>query len=279
MSKSTLRKTLLAASIAASSQVYAASGVTDLTQDVSGSTEAGFNLTDHANVTLTGDAKRALGEDGVGFEGAKIRGDLINNADISAEGQYVDGLDLDVADLEGTIVTTDVAGDVINNGLIELTGEGSVGIVLDGANAKNLVNNGTIDVLDDSDSTGADKVRGIELGNSTLKGGVLNTGTIIATGDGAKGITAFSNGLGLTTIGGDIENQGNLSISGDNSIGIELDNVKFGNNLLNNGGLSATGSSATSLLVDDTSYNSIVNTGASLLAASVMMAPMQTPSL
>ncbi|HBO6301742.1 autotransporter domain-containing protein (plasmid) [Pseudomonas nitroreducens] len=261
MSKSTLRKTLLAASIAASSQVYAASGVTDLTQDVSGSTEVGFNLTDHANVTLTGDAKRALGEDGVGFEGAKIRGDLINNADISAEGQYVDGLDLDVADLEGTIVTTDVAGDVINNGLIELTGEGSVGIVLDGANAKNLVNNGTIDVLDDSDSTGADKVRGIELGNSTLKGGVLNTGTIIATGDGAKGITAFSNGLGLTTIGGDIENQGNLSISGDNSIGIELDNVKFGNNLLNNGGLSATGSSATSLLVDDTSYNSIVNTG------------------
>ena len=261
MNKSTLRKTLLAASIAASTHVYAVSGVTDLNKDVSGETEVGFNLTDHANVTLTGDAQRAQGEDGVGFEGAKIRGDLVNNADITANGQYVDGLDLDVADLEGTIVTTEVSGDVINNGFIELTGEGSAGIVLDGAHAKNLINNGTIDVLDDSDGTGAEKARGIELGNSTLAGGVLNTGSMIVTGEGAKGITAFSTGLGLTSIGGDIDNQGNLSVSGNNSIGIELDNIKFGNNLLNNGGLSATGSSATGLLIDDTSYNSIVNNG------------------
>lgn len=274
MNKSTLRKTLLAASIAASTQVYAASGVSDLTKDVSGSSEVNFELTDHANVTLTGDAQRTAGEDGVGFDGAKIRGNLVNNANIYASGNYVAGMDIDIAnDVDAT--KTEVAGDIVNNGTLQMTGQGALGIAMEGSNANSLINNGTIDVLDESDGSSGDHASGIELVSSTLNGGLVNAGTIKFTGEAAKGITAYSSGQGVTSIGGDIENRGNISVSGTNAIGIELDDVSFGHSVINNGGMVAAGINATTVLVDDTKYNSLVNNGGLYAAARV---PLQSTS-
>lgn len=263
VNKSTLRKTLLAASIAASTHVYAVSGVTDLTQDVSGDTEVALSLSEHGNVTLTGNAQRIEGEDGVGFEGVKINGNLVNNANITARGSAVDGLDLDISD-DQNATRTEITGDIINNGNIDLTGAGAVGIVMDGVRANSLINNGNIDVLDDPDGVETDKARGIEIGNTKLAGDVINSGNIVATGESAKGITAFSNGADVnnqTKIGADVENKGNISVSGDNSIGIELDDVQFGHDILNSGGITANGANAIGITVDDTNYNAIVNTG------------------
>lgn len=259
MNKSTLRKTLLAASIAASTQVQAVP-VTDLTKDVSGNSEVNFNLTHYVNVTLTGDAQRAEGEDGVGFDGAKIGGNLVNSANIIGSGNYVAGMDIDVAnDVNAT--KTEVVGDIINNGTLQMTGQGALGIAMEGSSANSLINNGTIDVLDESDGSSGDHASGIELVSSTLNGGLVNAGTINVTGEAAKGITAYSSGQGVTSIGGDIENRGNISVSGTNAIGIELDDVSFGHSMINNGGMVAAGTNATTVLVDDTKYNSIVNNG------------------
>lgn len=193
----------------------------------------------------------------------KINGNLVNNANITARGSAVDGLDLDISD-DQNATRTEVTGDIINNGNIDLTGAGAVGIVMDGVRANSLINNGNIDVLDDPDGVETDKARGIEIGNTKLAGDVINSGNIVATGERAKGITAFSNGADVnnqTKIGADVENKGNISVSGDNSIGIELDDVQFGHDILNSGGITANGANAIGITVDDINYNAIVNTG------------------
>lgn len=99
------------------------------------------------NVTLSGNANREADQDGTGFKGATITGDLTNNANVTAHGQFVDALDLDSSD-DGDAVPTTVSGNLTNNGNFELSGMAPVGIVTDGATiGGNFVNNGNMSLV------------------------------------------------------------------------------------------------------------------------------------
>lgn len=263
VNKITLRKTLLAASIAASTHVYAVSAPADLTLDVSGGSEVALSLTEHNNVTLTGNADRLEGEDGVSFEGVKINGNLVNNANIIANGSAVDGLDLDLSD-DVSATRTEVTGDIINNGNMTLTGAGAVGIVMDGVRANSLINNGNITVTDAPDGIETDTAHGIEISNTKLGGDVVNGGNITVTGDSAIGISAFTNGIlteDLTAIAGDVINEGNISVTGTGASGITLSDIQFSHDVLNSGKITATGENAIGLNLDDSNYNTVHNSG------------------
>ncbi|MBM5459101.1 autotransporter domain-containing protein [Pseudomonas sp. P66] len=262
MTRHTLSKTILAVAItAASASAFAVSG--DLNKDVSGPTEVAYSRADFNNVTLSGNAERDTGQDGTGFEGVNIAGDLTNNANVSGQGEFIDGLDLDSSDDADNTPTT-VGGNVTNNGNMKLSGIAPVGIITDGAKiGGNLTNNGNISVVGETNNIDADTPRGIELGNTQLGGDLVNAGTLSVDGTGAKGIYAFtSKGTqDLGTIGKDVINKGAIFVSGNDSSGVNLENINFGRDVVNQGIIAASGNGTSGVVINDMNYNAVVNTG------------------
>nr|WP_306466672.1 autotransporter outer membrane beta-barrel domain-containing protein [Pseudomonas sp. HD6421] len=264
VSRHTLSKTILAVAISAASvNAFAVVVPSDLNKDVSGATEVAYNRTVFENVTLSGEANRAPDEDGTGFEGVKILGDLTNNANVYGSGQFIDGLDLDSSDDADAVATT-VGGNVTNNGNMKLTGIAPVGIIVDGASiGGNLTNNGNITLVGETNNIDSDTPRGIEVGNTQLGGDLVNAGTLSVDGTGAKGIYAFTSDgtLDRGTIGKDVINKGAVFVSGDNSSGIELDRINFGHDVINQGIIAASGNDTSGVVIKDMRFNSVLNTG------------------
>ncbi|HHH9441349.1 TPA: autotransporter domain-containing protein [Pseudomonas aeruginosa] len=253
MKTTALKMTLLAASIAATTQAYAVP-VTDLTQDISGGTEYHLLMTQANSVTLNGFANRLIGESGVSFQGV-LDSNLTNNAAINVYSNS--GIGLEVANTyDPNAVHTNISGNVINNGNVTIQGSGSTGIRMDGATAHSLINNGMISVTDLPGGLAFGTARGIEIENSNLNGDLINAGHLRVNGNGAKAIH-----VDQSTVGGNVENQASIYVTGDNASGIELNGGQFGHDLLNSSAVTVWGANAIGINVEDTSYNSIVNTG------------------
>lgn len=262
MSRYPLSKTILAMAITAATTT-AFADVADLNRDVSGTSEVAYSRTGFNNVTLTGTANRDANQGGTGFQGVSIAGDLTNNANVTSHGDFVDALDLDTSDDADAVATT-VGGNVVNNGNFNLSGIAPVGIVTDGANiGGSLINHGNITILGETNTIDSDTPRAIELGNTLLAGDLVNTGSLLVTGIGAKGIYAFtSTGTqDLGTIGQDVINSGSINVDGQGSAGISLKNIDFGHDVINQGTISANGDSASGLVVDSLHFNALNNSG------------------
>lgn len=260
MANYAIRKTLLAAAIAATAQT-AIAAPTEVTvagsigQEITGSHEA---------INLSGTATRAADEDGVEFAGVQVSGGVTNNANITTSGLAVDGMDFDMAD-DGLGAASDIGGDITNNGNLNITGAGAVGIVLDNTATNSLINNGVITVKGQYDAVEQDTVRGIEIGNSQLNGDLVNAGTISVDYAGAEGIGIYTadgtSGDDYTSIDMDIINSGAINVSGLNSRGIHLKGLEFGQDIENEGSISVNGDSSIAVRVESTGYNAIVNEG------------------
>lgn len=261
--KHTLSKTILAFAVTAATASAFAVPALDLNQDVSGLNEVSFTRIQVGNVTLQGDANRAPGQDGAGFEGVFISGDLTNNANVNAQGNFVDGLDLDSTE-GGDPLKTTVGGSLLNNGVFTLSGIAPVGIISDGANiAGSVVNNGNMTINGLDNTIDADTPRAIELGNTQLGGDVVNTAKLSVNGRGAKGIYAFSSPDAATrgSIAKDVINKGVISVAGDDSAAISLNDIEFSRDVVNQGRLEASGANASGVQIKDMMYNAVANTG------------------
>lgn len=262
MSQHTLSKTFLALAITAAS-ASALAVPADLNKDVSGASEVAYSRVSYNNVTLSGNATREADQDGTGFKGATITGDLTNNANVTAHGQFVDALDLDSSD-DGDAVPTTVSGNLTNNGNFELSGMAPVGIVTDGATiGGNFVNNGNMSLVGADNTIDSDTPRAIELGNTQIGGDVINTGKLSVSGTGSKGIYAFtSTGTSnLGTIGKDVINKGNIAVSGNDSAGISLDKINFGHDVINEGTIAGSGSNTSGIVIKSLNFNALNNIG------------------
>lgn len=262
------RKTILALAIAAATSVQAA----PTNQiDVSGNTAILVPTGAFDSMTLTGAAVRPTGLDGIDFDGPQITGDFTNNATFNLNGDYVDAIGIDDDTTKGVI-----GGSFVNNGTITANGYNASGINIadteigvDGGDDSNgnVVNNGTINVIDQSGTAPTEEQAAIMLENVRLHGDLINKGTLNVTATNAWGIKVDGedqNSLDTfkyARIDRDVINDGTISVTGANARGIELNNVNFGQDVENNGTINASGANATALRLDRTDYNRIMNTG------------------
>lgn len=259
----TIRKTLLAVSIAAIAQTSYVSAA-DTVLVVSGPVVQAITGS-HNNVTLNGDVTRAENEDGIEFQGAIINGDVVNKANIKVSGVAVDAMDFDMTDTGHNDTKTSISGSIINDGNLHVTGPSGLGIVLDNTTVGSVINNGNITVIGQSHDIEKDVIRGIEIGNSQLRGDIINNGTINVQFDGAEAIGVYTSagtqiGEG-SSIGKDIINNGTISAIGNNSRGINVNFSEFHKDVLQKGTITVTGDNAAAIRLEKTRYNAIVNTG------------------
>lgn len=263
------RKTILALAIAAATSANAAPGNII---DVSGANHQVVATGAFDSITLTGSALRADGQDGIDFDGPQVTGDFVNNATFNLNGDYVDAIGIDDDTTKGAI-----GGSFINNGVLTTRGYNASGINISdtviGQSGQitdaigNVVNNGTINVIDQSGKAPTEEQAGIMLENVHLYGDLINKGTINVTAQNAWGIkvdgqdNVLADTFKYARIDRDVVNDGTINVTGANARGIELNMVTFGKDVENNGTISATGANATALRMDRTDYNRILNTG------------------
>lgn len=199
------------------------------------------------NATINSSGDLAGGIDLDAWEGAspwvenQIDGSLINKGSISAAGGGSNALMIDPATINGS---------VINQGLLSATGEpllddGETDV------ARALDFTGTIkgDLLNDTTgriiAKGTD-AKGINLEGGRIDGLVINRGRIEVTGNGATAIDATSSGFGLNTDRVDLAgilNSGTIIASGEDAEGIRVDGASFSgtdNHVVNTGTIKAT---------------------------------------
>ena len=134
----------------------------------------------------------------------------------------------------GSAVTVDSANQVMNEGLIDIgDGDGASGITFVPGVASDLVNNGTIQILEDYDIPDEDANgtadgaiaeatgrHGIYLApGGMLTGSIENSGAIGVEGLGSGGIMLES------TLDGSLVHSGTIAVVGDNSVGISTADV------------------------------------------------------
>lgn len=262
------RKTILALAIAAATSVQAA----PTNQiDVTGNAAIQVPTGSFDSITLSGAAVRPTGLDGIDFDGPQITGDFTNNANFNLNGNYVDAIGIDDDTVKGVI-----GGSFVNNGTITANGYNASGINIadteigvDGGNDSNgnVVNNGTINVIDQSGTAPTEEQAAIMLENVRLHGDLINKGTVNVTATNAWGIKVDGQDQNpldtfkYARIDRDVTNDGTINVAGANARGIELNNVNFGQDVENHGTINASGANATALRMDRTDYNRIINTG------------------
>ncbi|WNZ87461.1 autotransporter outer membrane beta-barrel domain-containing protein [Pseudomonas sp. P108] len=214
---------------------------------------------------------RPTGLDGIDFDGPQITGDFTNNANFNLNGNYVDAIGIDDDSVKGVI-----GGSFVNNGTITANGYNASGINIadteigvDGGNDSNgnVVNNGTINVIDQSGTAPTEEQAAIMLENVRLHGDLINKGTVNVTATNAWGIKVDGQDQNpldtfkYARIDRDVTNDGTINVAGASARGIELNNVNFGQDVENHGTINASGANATALRMDRTDYNRIINTG------------------
>lgn len=199
------------------------------------------------NATINSSGDFAGGIDLDAWEGAtpwvenQIDGNLINKGSISAVGGGSNALMIDPATINGS---------VINQGLLSATGEPllddgdtDVARALDftGTIKGDLINDTTGRII----ANGTD-AKGINLEGGRIDGLVINRGLIEVTGNGATAIDATTSGFGLNADMVDLTgilNSGTIIASGEDAEGIRVDGVSFSgaeNHVVNTGTIKAT---------------------------------------
>jgi outer membrane autotransporter protein len=260
------RKTILALAIAAASTQAGAATI-----DLSGPDQIKVGPGSYADgVTLTGSADRIAGHDGIDFDAIRVTGDFVNNASYNLNGQFVDAIGLD--DEHGSNTIT---GSFLNNGNINAAGYNASGIniantiigdgVQDNDSVGNVVNTGSILVVDQSGKAPTEEIAGLLLEQVNMSGDILNKSTISVIGENAVAIKANGESKNVLqpwkfgSIGRDVVNDGALSASGKNAMGINLNMIAFDHDIVNNGAISVNGENSRGIKVDRTDYNRIIN--------------------
>ncbi|WP_241730009.1 autotransporter family protein [Pseudomonas sp. SST3] len=264
MNPAAFRKTLLAIAVAgAAFPIYAQTLVLDdsglLRQDV----------TFIEPVTVNGSFTSVNSEeDAIEFNGVTFENDLIIDAEIKANGDFADGVDLSELDSQDVMQATEIFGDFVNQGEITVTGGGVTGMIVDPAIVHgSLVNAGTLS------ASGApldgESVRALEIsGQSEIHQDVVNaaTGKIVATGENATAVLLMG-----SEIDGRLINNGLIQVAGMGADAIDVTtNEQPENNwskrasvsaIENHGSIIANGVDADGIQIDGGVIDSIVNTG------------------
>ncbi|WCM48954.1 autotransporter domain-containing protein [Pseudomonas sp. WJP1] len=218
MSPHLFRKTLLALAIASSSVAVQAE---TLTVNDLGMAQS---LTQHTDsVEIIGSNNSAVANlDVISLKGVTFDKDLILNATITPSGAFSDGVDFDSPD--GPVWKNNyIGGDLINRGNISATGNASTALLID---------------------------------PSTIKGSVINEGTLSSKGEPVKDLDEDEleenravDISGSTEIGGDLHNttSGKIIAEGTDATGISMSGGKISGNLINDGSISVKGSQSTGI--------------------------------
>ena len=180
-------------------------------------------------------------EDGNNWATNQIDGNLINKGSISVVGGGSNALMIDPATINGS---------VINQGLLSATGEPLLdGNEIDVARALDFT--GTIkgDLINDTNgriiANGTD-AKGVNLEGGRIDGKLINRGLIQVTGNGATAIDATTSGDGLNADMVDLAgiiNSGTIIASGEDAEGIRIDGASFKEaeaHVINTGTIKAT---------------------------------------
>lgn len=184
-----------------------------------------LNTTINSSGDFAGGIDLDAWEDGSSWASNQIDGNLINKGSISAVGGGSNALMIDPATINGS---------VINQGLLSATGEPLLdGSEMDVARALDFT--GTIkgDLL--NDTTGriiakGTSAKGINLEGGRIDGKLINNGLIQVTGDGATAIDATTsfNGQNVDMVDlAGIVNTGTIIATGDDAEGIRVDGASF----------------------------------------------------
>ncbi|PPS61154.1 autotransporter outer membrane beta-barrel domain-containing protein [Pseudomonas sp. BRM28] len=184
-----------------------------------------LNTTINSSGNFAGGIDLDAWEDGSSWASNQIDGNLINKGSISAVGGGSNALMIDPATINGS---------VINQGLLSATGEPLLdGSEMDVARALDFT--GTIkgDLL--NDTTGriiakGTSAKGINLEGGRIDGKLINNGLIQVTGNGATAIdvTTSFNGQNVDMVDlAGIVNNGTIIATGDDAEGIRVDGASF----------------------------------------------------
>lgn len=184
-----------------------------------------LNTTINSSGNFAGGIDLDAWEDGSSWASNQIDGNLINKGSISAVGGGSNALMIDPATINGS---------VINQGLLSATGEPLLdGSEMDVARALDFT--GTIkgDLL--NDTTGriiakGTSAKGINLEGGRIDGKLINNGLIQVTGNGATAIDATTsfNGQNVDMVDlAGIVNNGTIIATGDDAEGIRVDGASF----------------------------------------------------
>lgn len=241
-----IRKTILAAAIAAATQ-YSVAATVQLTN-------TGLTTSDTYGNGLTVNGSFTGSDDAVELEGAHINGDFLNSAAININGGYTPNIDgylnypagIDVDRSDSSDEPTQITGSFINGGEITVNGVEATAILLDSAVIQgDLVNNGNISATDSRTRTGTEDdlygAKGIDFGNVALGGDLRNTARIEAIGDDSTALDIYQ-----SSVKGGIINQSNgvIFAKGRNADGISLEDTVLGGSIVNDGMIRVVGLSA-----------------------------------
>ncbi|MBV4535134.1 autotransporter domain-containing protein [Pseudomonas sp. SWRI10] len=263
----TFRKTLLALAITTSALPAFAETVQ--------LTNAGYkseHQTHNGDLEFTGSYTGGSDEDAIELNGSTITGNLILNSTINSTGDFAGGVDMDSWEDNLGWARNTIEGDVINKGSITATGGGANALMIDPAYiGGSVINQGLLAAIGEplDDDGEIDVARALDFsGTSLIEGDLVNasTGRIVAKGEDSRGIN-----LEGGTIKGKLINFGTIEVSGDGATAIDATTSKYGDmvdlaGIENHGTIIATGEDANGIMLDGASLSSadgvhLLNTG------------------
>ncbi|MDQ7986348.1 autotransporter outer membrane beta-barrel domain-containing protein [Pseudomonas sp. G34] len=176
------------------------------------------------------------------------------------------GIGLERAPLAGALENT-------SSGSVEVTGDEVHAIAVNfKSNLAELINAGTVratGIKSRGDSRNLSEANGITVGDSTVRGRLLNSGSITVSGYEASGIhlIAYGNDDDQARIDGDLINSGSIDVTavaenGATARAIEISNATIGGRLNNSGGITASGADSIGIYVEGSRIaGDIVNSG------------------
>lgn len=262
------RKTLLALAIAATT----AQAAYAVEVNVGGNSRTEIATGSYDSITLFNNGLRADGQGGVKADGPQIAGDFISNSNFAIRGDFVTGINIDDDSAKGAIGRS-----FTNNGNINASGYNAKGInisdtvigqdgSLDDA-VGNVVNNGVIQVSDQSGRAPTDSQGGLVLEHVRLTGDLINRGIISVFADNISAIKVDGQDKVLTDafkyarIDRDVTNAGGINVTGKGAHGIDMRMVAFGKDVENTGFINTNGLNSVAIHLDRTDYNRIFNSG------------------
>lgn len=212
MNTASLRRSLLALSIAAATATANASPAIDLNHDLSSSAYSNNGDT-FSSATFSGTSQNA----GVELIDVTVLGNLTNSGAINLSAASA----TDIPSAISLTLDSSIGGNLVNQGSINVTGDGAMGLDLYLANiAGDVINSGSIAVT-------GQNANGMMI--TSTQSSIINSGTITARGADSAGIeveNAVFSGSITPPYKSNINNSGTISADG---IGIHLVNLSGGN--------------------------------------------------
>ncbi|MGC5704035.1 autotransporter outer membrane beta-barrel domain-containing protein [Pseudomonas sp. NFXW11] len=263
MKSKSFKKNLLALLVGAASAQAGAVEI-DLGSGTNSWDQASFSesLTLSGQFTQTTPASPGI-ISGADFRTTDIQGTLLNRADITLDGlPRVSGIQIDSTFNLSAAAGSHITGDINQNGTILLlntpdaTGMEIGNATIDGS----VIQSGTIQI-----SAGGNSLRtnheGIFVNRATIQGNLANTGTIDISAPEAIGIAIDASGLNQVFIGGKVLNSGSVRVRGEETNALEVETHTSALKIENSGLLSATGKDAASVAFYDGTVDYLLNTG------------------